>query len=64
MDFHDIALLLRSHTPILVIETHEEPRAVDLLKDIALNQALAGVQVVGRRSACTASTWSWIRRYT
>ena len=37
MDHHDISLLLRSHTPILVLQTHEERRALDLLKDISLN---------------------------
>ncbi len=37
MDFRDISLLLRSHSPILVLQTHEERRAVELLKDIALN---------------------------
>ena len=37
MEFHDISLLLRSHTPILILQTHEETRAVDLLKDIASN---------------------------
>ena len=37
MEYHDIALLLRSHTPILVLETHEETRAVGLLADIAQN---------------------------
>jgi SpoVK/Ycf46/Vps4 family AAA+-type ATPase len=37
MEYQDISLLLRSHTPILVLQTHEERRAVDLLKDISLN---------------------------
>jgi SpoVK/Ycf46/Vps4 family AAA+-type ATPase len=37
MEYHDISLLLRSHSPILILQTHEERRAVDLLKDIALN---------------------------
>ncbi len=37
MEFHDISLLLRSHSPILVLETHEEVRAVDMMKDIAIN---------------------------
>ena len=35
MDYHDISLLLRSHAPILTLETHEELRAIDLLQDIA-----------------------------
>ena len=41
MDFRDISLLLRSHSPILVLQTHEERRAVELLKDIALNMSSA-----------------------
>lgn len=41
MDFRDISLLLRSHSSILVLQTHEERRAVDLLKDIALNMGSA-----------------------
>ena len=35
MDYHDISLLLRSHAPILTLETHEELRAIDMLQDIA-----------------------------
>ena len=38
MDFHDVSLLFRAHTPILVIETHEEGRALDLLNQIAINR--------------------------
>ena len=41
MDHHDISLLLRSHTPILVLQTHEEKRALELLKDISLNMGSA-----------------------
>ncbi|MCP4287309.1 MAG: AAA family ATPase, partial [Gammaproteobacteria bacterium] len=37
MEFHEITLLLRSHAPILVLQTHEEDRAIELLKDIAQN---------------------------
>lgn len=37
MEFHDIALLLRSHKPILILESQEETRAVELLGDIAQN---------------------------
>ncbi len=40
MEYHEISLLLRSHTPILILETHEERRAVSLLKDIAINIGL------------------------
>jgi len=41
MEFRDISILLRSHAPILVLQTHEEARAVNLLKDIALNMGLS-----------------------
>ncbi|MCP4433259.1 MAG: ATPase, partial [Gammaproteobacteria bacterium] len=41
MDYNDISLLLRSHSPILVLQTHEERRAVDLLKNIALSMGSA-----------------------
>ncbi|ABA57868.1 AAA ATPase [Nitrosococcus oceani ATCC 19707] len=34
-DHYDIELLIKSHIPIIVIETHEELRAVDLLMQIA-----------------------------
>ncbi len=37
MDYHEISLLLKSHSPILTLETHEEMRAVALLQDIANN---------------------------
>ncbi len=37
MDSHEITLLLRSHAPILVLQTHEERRAIELLNDIAIN---------------------------
>jgi SpoVK/Ycf46/Vps4 family AAA+-type ATPase len=40
MDHHEISLLLRSRTPILMLETHEEIRALDLIKDIAINMDL------------------------
>ena len=33
-DKKNLDLLLSSHFPILVIETHEETRAVDLLKSV------------------------------
>ena len=41
MEYRDISLLLRAHSPILVLQTHEERRAVNLLKDIALNINIA-----------------------
>ncbi len=41
MEYHDIALLLRSHSPILVLETHEETRAVQLMKGISMNMGSA-----------------------
>ena len=34
-DQHDLELILKSHFPIVTIETHEEHRAVDLLKKAA-----------------------------
>jgi SpoVK/Ycf46/Vps4 family AAA+-type ATPase len=34
-DSRDLELILRSRIPVVVIETHEEPRAVDLLKRLA-----------------------------
>ena len=40
MEYHEISLLIRSHTPILILETHEERRAINLLKDIAMNIGL------------------------
>jgi len=39
MEYRDISLLLRSHAPILVLETHEESRAVELIKNISLTMA-------------------------
>ncbi len=30
MGHHEISLLLRSHLPILILETHEETRALEL----------------------------------
>jgi SpoVK/Ycf46/Vps4 family AAA+-type ATPase len=39
MEHHEISLLLRSHVPILILETHEEIRALELMKDIALNMS-------------------------
>jgi SpoVK/Ycf46/Vps4 family AAA+-type ATPase len=36
MDYHDISLLLRSHATILVIETQEETRAVEMMTEIAI----------------------------
>jgi len=38
MEFHDISLLLRSHATILVVETDEETRAVDMMKEIAIGR--------------------------
>ncbi|MCK4707964.1 MAG: ATPase, partial [Gammaproteobacteria bacterium] len=40
MEYHDLTLLLRSHSPVLVLETHEERRAVNLLKSIAIDIAM------------------------
>ena len=41
-DLHNLELLLRSHFPIIVIETHDEQRAIDLLKKAALNNRKLG----------------------
>lgn len=35
-DEHDLELLLRSHVPLLVVETHEEPRLIELFQRIGL----------------------------
>jgi hypothetical protein len=35
-ELSDLELLVRSQLPVLVVETHEEPRAVELLKRLAL----------------------------
>lgn len=35
----DLELILRSHVPIVVIETREESRMLDLLKAIAISRA-------------------------
>ncbi|HEX9627871.1 MAG TPA: AAA family ATPase [Acidiferrobacterales bacterium] len=35
-DQQNLALLIKSHFPLLVVETHEERRALDLLKQIAV----------------------------
>jgi len=37
MEYRDITLLLRSHTPLLVLETHEERRAIKLIKNISID---------------------------
>lgn len=37
MESHDITLLLRSHSPVLVLETDEERRAVKLIKDLSMD---------------------------
>jgi hypothetical protein len=33
---HDLALLVRSHIPIIIIESHEERRILDLLCELAI----------------------------
>lgn len=40
MEHHDITLLFRSHSPVIVFETHEERRAVDLLKNISIDMRM------------------------
>ena len=39
-DLHDLALVLKSRVPIVVIETFEEDRAMDLLNRVALKEAM------------------------
>ena len=43
-ELHDLELLLRSHTPILVIESIEEPRIVQLFARLALRLGKPGWQ--------------------
>ena len=38
-DAHDLEIIIRSRIPIIVIETHEEQRVVDLFRSIALRLA-------------------------
>jgi hypothetical protein len=33
---HDLEVILRSRTPIIVIETRDEPRILDMLKEISV----------------------------
>jgi hypothetical protein len=33
-DSHDLQLLLTSHVPLIVIETHEEPRVVAMIRNM------------------------------
>ena len=39
-DFRDLQLLIRSHVPLLVVETHDENRARELLTRLAVKEAL------------------------
>ena len=39
-DFRDLQLLIRSHVPLLVVETHDENRARELLTRLAIKEAL------------------------
>ena len=36
---HDLELLIKSHIPIIVIETREEARAVDMIRSMQLRLA-------------------------
>ena len=40
-DLHDLALILQSRFPLVVVETHEEPRVVALLEQAANLEGLA-----------------------
>ena len=33
---HDLEVILRSRTPIILIETRDEPRILDMLKEISV----------------------------
>ncbi|HND14003.1 MAG TPA: ATPase, partial [Pseudomonadales bacterium] len=39
-DFRDLQLLIRSHVPILVVETHDENRAREMMTRLAIREAL------------------------
>ena len=39
-DLDDLETLLRSSVPVVVIETHEEPRVVDLMERLAARRAM------------------------
>ena len=36
-DLHDLELLIRSHVPILLIESHEEPRVLEMFRRLRRN---------------------------
>ena len=39
-DFQDLCLLVRSRVPIIVLETHDETRALEMLTRLAVKEAL------------------------
>jgi SpoVK/Ycf46/Vps4 family AAA+-type ATPase len=39
-DFHDLRLVLRARVPLVVVQTHEEPKVVSLAERVAREQAL------------------------
>ncbi|MFM7275448.1 MAG: hypothetical protein ACKO4A_16635, partial [Gammaproteobacteria bacterium] len=39
-DFEDLRLLVRSRVPVIAIETHDEPRALEMLTRLAVKEAL------------------------
>jgi len=39
-DFQDLKLLIRSHVPLLVAETHDESRALEMLTRLAIKETL------------------------
>ncbi len=41
IDRRNLEVVLKSHFPIVVVETHEEPRALDLLKQVTVGQGRA-----------------------
>ena len=54
---HDLEVILRSRTPIIVIETRDEPRILDMLKEISVagssEQYMPLVSVDRHRRAAT-----------
>jgi len=66
-DKHNLEVLLRSHFPIIVIETHEEKRAIELLTRVSLQDgrrllrwtAATGLQECGFTGRFEPSSETW-----
>ena len=59
-ELHDLDLLLRSHTPILVIESREEPRIVQLFTRLALRRGRPGYRWTFFFSNAASPTKAWV----